>query len=223
MDAEALRRARGGDDIRGGRPGGTRRRGVDPRRSGREGRRACADGLCWRRRQPCSAPGARHRGAGRGRRALGTEPRSVGVVGELLALQARRVAPWRCSSRGRTGRRRARGARVARLGARRVRGGRHQGRAGRAAGPGDGRRRPDRAGRPRRPRRGRRRRRARARRGEVLAAAEERHAGEVDLLERLGAGESTLDAMGLRGEDPRTVAVCRRCSAGALYVVKYGN
>ena len=40
----------------------------------------------------------------------------------------------------------------------------------------------------------------RARCGEVLAAAEERHAVEVDLLERLGAGESTLDAMGLRAE-----------------------
>ncbi len=38
----------------------------------------------------------------------------------------------------------------------------------------------------------------RSRREEVLAAAEERHAAELDLLERLRAGESTLDAMGLR-------------------------
>ena len=36
-----------------------------------------------------------------------------------------------------------------------------------------------------------------ARRGVVLAAAEDRHAYELGLQERLKAGESTLDAMGL--------------------------
>ncbi len=35
---------------------------------------------------------------------------------------------------------------------------------------------------------------------DVLAAAEERQASELDLQERLAAGESTLDAMGLRRE-----------------------
>jgi 4-hydroxy-4-methyl-2-oxoglutarate aldolase len=40
----------------------------------------------------------------------------------------------------------------------------------------------------------------RARRGEVLAAAEARHAYERDLQARLAAGGSTLDTMGLRGE-----------------------
>ncbi len=39
---------------------------------------------------------------------------------------------------------------------------------------------------------------ARARRHDVLAAAEARHAFEADLRARLAAGESTLDAMGLR-------------------------
>lgn len=40
----------------------------------------------------------------------------------------------------------------------------------------------------------------RRRRGEVLAAAEARHASELDLCARLASGESTLDAMGLRAD-----------------------
>ena len=56
-----LRRARGGDDVRGRRPGGARRRDADPRRAGREGRRAGQDRHLRRERQSRGASRARHR------------------------------------------------------------------------------------------------------------------------------------------------------------------